>query len=42
MEARYVRWRQNYLRVSPVGYYCFYNASGDNENAITCSEAHGA
>lgn len=41
MEAKYVRWRDTYLRSSPAGLYCFYNGRGDNGNAITCSEAHG-
>lgn len=41
MEAKYVQWRDTYLRSSPAGLYCFYNGSGDNGNAITCSEAHG-
>ncbi|PWN50881.1 Six-hairpin glycosidase [Violaceomyces palustris] len=41
MEAKYVRWRQNYLRSSDQGLYCFYNGKGDNGDAITCSEAHG-
>lgn len=34
-------WRQRYLRAAPMGYYCFYNESGENGDAITCSEAHG-
>lgn len=41
MEAKYVQWRATYLRSSPAGLYCYYNGSGDNGNAITCSEAHG-
>lgn len=41
MEAKYVRWRDTYLRSSAVGLYCYYNGKGDNGNAITCSEAHG-
>lgn len=41
LEARYVDWRQRYLRTSPMGYYCFYNGNGENGDAITCSEAHG-
>ncbi|TKY85263.1 hypothetical protein EX895_006343 [Sporisorium graminicola] len=41
MEAKYVKWRETYLRSSPAGLYCYYNGKGDNGNAITCSEAHG-
>ncbi|KAJ9479835.1 hypothetical protein PHBOTO_003335 [Pseudozyma hubeiensis] len=41
MEAKYVAWRSTYLRTSAHGLYCYYNAKGDNGNAITCSEAHG-
>ncbi|SPO22862.1 related to Endoglucanase [Ustilago trichophora] len=41
MEAKYVRWRDTYLRSSPLGLYLYYNNRGDNGNAITCSEAHG-
>ncbi len=41
MEAKYVSWRNSYLRSSPSGLYCYYNGKGDNGNAITCSEAHG-
>ncbi|SPO25026.1 related to Endoglucanase [Ustilago trichophora] len=41
MEAKYVRWRETYLRSSPLGLYLYYNNRGDNGNAITCSEAHG-
>lgn len=41
MEAKYVAWRETYLRSSPAGLYCYYNGRGDNGNAITCSEAHG-
>ncbi|KAN0059626.1 hypothetical protein ACQY0O_008195 [Thecaphora frezii] len=41
MEATYVAWRNEYLRSSPEGLYCFYNGSGDNGDAVTCSEAHG-
>lgn len=29
------------MRSSPMGMYCFYNGSGDNGDAVTCSEAHG-
>lgn len=41
MEAKYVSWRDTYLRSSSAGLYCYYNGRGDNGNAITCSEAHG-
>ncbi|CBQ70257.1 related to Endoglucanase [Sporisorium reilianum SRZ2] len=41
MEAKYVKWRDTYLRSSRAGLYCYYNGKGDNGNAITCSEAHG-
>lgn len=41
MEAKYVQWRDTYLRSSACGLYCYYNGKGDNGNAITCSEAHG-
>lgn len=41
MEARYAKWRNTYMRSSQAGFYCFYNGSGDNGDAITCSEAHG-
>ncbi|EPQ29494.1 uncharacterized protein PFL1_02713 [Pseudozyma flocculosa PF-1] len=41
MEAKYIAWRNAYIRSSPEGLYCFYNASGDNGDAVTCSEAHG-
>lgn len=41
MEAKYVAWRDTYLRSCGAGVYCYYNARGDNGNAITCSEAHG-
>ncbi|WFD36946.1 hypothetical protein MCUN1_003838 [Malassezia cuniculi] len=29
------------MRSSLQGLYCFYNGSGDNGDAVTCSEAHG-
>ena len=41
MEQRYQQWCQTYMRSSPKGLYCFYNASGDNGDPVTCSEAHG-
>lgn len=41
MEAKYIQWRSSYLRSSHLGLYCYYNASLNNGNAITCSEAHG-
>lgn len=41
MEAKYVKFRETYLRSSSFGLYLFYNSRGDNGNAITCSEAHG-
>lgn len=41
MEERYRTWCSKYMRSSPAGLYCFYNGSGDNGDAITCSEAHG-
>ena len=52
MDAKYAAWQRTYLRSSPKGlYWCvgspvradcsFYNGSGDNGDAATCSEAHG-
>ncbi|PKI82403.1 hypothetical protein MVES_003659 [Malassezia vespertilionis] len=41
MDAKYAYWRERYMRSSPAGLYCFYNDESDNEDAITCSEAHG-
>ena len=41
MEQKYQQWCQTYMRSSPQGLYCFYNESGDNGDAVTCSEAHG-
>lgn len=41
MEQKYQYWCQTYMRSSPQGLYCFYNASGENGDAVTCSEAHG-
>lgn len=41
MDAKYRDWCRVYMRSSPCGLYCFYNGSGDNGDAVTCSEAHG-
>ncbi|KAK0540805.1 hypothetical protein OC842_000258 [Tilletia horrida] len=41
MEAKYVAWRNKYIRSCAQGLYVFYNEKGDNGDAVTCSEAHG-